>query len=1065
MSQMRFLKVLLAILALVICTGTLQATATIVGPASITLSCDTLAGPSTTTVNITLASGTTPYTVKVTGTSGLLAPTGPVSFASSYTSAGLSVTSTSTATVFSVTMAPGCQGTVPGGTPQLIFTPTGSTGTVGTVLNIPVVINITTSNGSALVPSPSSLTFTCNKTSGAVTSAQTVSVSSAATGGTPFTIGSLSTVSSWLSVSAGGTASSTPVVLTVTATGGVGAGCTLLASGTTTFNIQLLNAPAPAKIITVSMVVGSTSPLTAATSPVALTYTQGSASSNWVSQTSSISSNPANLFFQVDLTTVPSWLSVSPASGNATQVLTFLPGSGVTGLYLGNYTAYVHLKVSGYLDCVLPVTIQVNSAAATLSLLPSSSAGLVATGTNAYTETINWTIGTTLAPFTVTPVSSDTPIAFTVGSSGSLAPIPSVTQGLAYNFGSPFTVSISPTELASLAPSATPTTGTVTVTGNSTTITVTIKLYVEPAAAQITSLSPSILPTATAGSVFVVAITGTGFVPGTGTTVAGVVPSAGVLVVDPNITVSVQDSTSIVLTITVPATTDIYLPFSGSGGTVTIGVCNPPGGGSVCSTPAAGGTAVLTIGINPIVSAVTNAASYIEATSPTLPIVAPYDILSIFGTNFCVSSSTGCVPGTPSAILYATPGATTGGYPFSLSPDSSGATQRNLVVSFYQHGTTTLIAAAPLLFATNSQINLMAPAALTAKEGSTVDIVVSFGYGTAGSATLLKSQAYSVSVAATDPGVFTIGGDGQGSAAALNNASYALITSTGPAMVRTNASNSDVIDLYVTGLGVPDSTFTGTAGSGGTGASATCMTAAAYWANDTGTTSDDGLVIEPAFYTAGAIEPCFLLSGSNIPTVTVGGQPASVLWAGWVQGAVAGLYQIDVQLPSSTPTAPSGSPAFTYAANDAGATMGSAPVSLPVVVTAGSKNSQVGADLWVEQGLLATVSGLTSGELASPSVVTSNPVYTVTLHNGTPLPEDLAATALTVAGAQGTGPYAYSSASAALQAGADLTLNSDGTITGTPGSDMIGTTTVVITVTDSSATALTGTVTINFVIS
>jgi len=109
----------------------------------------------------------------------------------------------------------------------------------------------------------------------------------------------------------------------------------------------------------------------------------------------------------------------------------------------------------------------------------------------------------------------------------------------------------------------------------------------------------------------------------------------------------------------------------------------------------------------------------------------------------------------------------------------------------------------------------------------------------------------------------------------------------------------------------------------------------------------------PAFYSAGAMEPCFLVAGSNLPSVSIGGQPANVLWAGWVEGSVAGLYQINVQLPSSTPTLPGGNAAFTFASDSPGTTMGPVAVHLPVfVTTAGPKSSQAGANLWVVQGLL-----------------------------------------------------------------------------------------------------------------
>jgi len=1076
MSQSRSLKVLLAILALVICTGTMQAAAVLSGPAGIALVCDTATGAAVVNVPIALVSGTTALLTKVTSSAGLAAvltsgiPTsgGPVVITATDISAGRNVTST-TATVastFSFSIAPGCMGTLPVTTAPntgLTFTPS-----TGQALFIPVTMTITTSNGSALVPSPSSLSFTCNKTTGAVTAAQPVAVTSAATGGTPFTIGSLAAVSTWLAVSPGGLANASAINLTVTVTGGAGAGCALLAAGTTTFNIPLLSGPATAqvtKIVPVTLIVGPTSPIIPGSTSVALTYAQGSASGTWVSVVVGLTSAPSGVYVAVDGNTVPSWLSVTPSTTNTPLNLTFLPGTGVAALNRGNYTANVHLKVSGYLDYVLPVTIQVNSAAATLSLLQNASSTLVMTAANTYTENLNWTVGNSSYPsFALTPVSSDTPIAFSVATSGALLPVTSTTQGLAYNFGSPFTVSFPISIFATLVPSTTAQLGQVVVTGGGATITVNIKLYVNPPAATISTLTPSVLPTSASGvAPFTVVIYGSGFVTGAGATVAGVVPSAGVLVVDPNIATFVQDTKTIVLTITVPTGPDPYLPFNlAVSSSVIIGVCNPQVGGTICSSPGAGGTAILTIGINPIISAVTSASSYIEASAPILPIIAPYDILTIFGTNFCVSAATGCVAGSTNALLYGATNTTTFAYPTTLSPDAAGVTQRNLTVNFYQHGTTTLIAAAPLLFATNNQINLMAPSALAAKAGSTVDVVVSFGYGVSPAATLLKSQAYTVNVAATDPGVFTIGGDGQGDAAALANANYALIAQAAPGIVRTTATNSDIVDLYVTGLGVPDSTYAGV--DVGTGASKNCMPAATYWANDTGTTSDDGLVIVPSFFSAGAIQPCFLLAGANIPTVSIGGQPAVVLFAGWVQGAVAGLYQINVQLPSAVPTLPGGAAAFTYATtNPVGNAVGNAPatgvVALPVFVTAGGKASQAGAAVWVEQSLLATVTCATGGMLTSPAFVASNPVYTVTIGHGVTLP--LAANAVTVVGTQGAaaGPV-YSFAATAPGTVNGLTISAfpddlavDGTTGILSGTPTIGSAGLNIGVTVTDATS------------
>ena len=234
----------------------------------------------------------------------------------------------------------------------------------------------------------------------------------------------------------------------------------------------------------------------------------------------------------------------------------------------------------------------------------------------------------------------------------------------------------------------------------------------------------------------------------------------GQIVTDTNFSVNVVNASNIILTITVPTTADTYLPFSptGSGGTVAIGLCN-----GTCTTPT--GTATLNIGVGPIIQGVTSASSFNESATPTL---APYDMISIFGVDFCSSGGTGC---SSTQILSNAPSATTQQYGATLSPDAVSATQRLLTVTFYPHGSTTAIATAPLLFATNTQINAIVPAAVSSYTANGVDIVVSFGYGTG--ATLLKSATFHASIAAADPGVFTIGEDGEGSGAALSS-TYSL---------------------------------------------------------------------------------------------------------------------------------------------------------------------------------------------------------------------------------------------------------------------------------------------------
>jgi uncharacterized protein (TIGR03437 family) len=117
--------------------------------------------------------------------------------------------------------------------------------------------------------------------------------------------------------------------------------------------------------------------------------------------------------------------------------------------------------------------------------------------------------------------------------------------------------------------------------------------------------------------------------------------------------------------------------------------------------------------------------------------------------------------------MTSTPDAVTKVYPTTISPDAVSATQRNLWVTFYQTGTSTVLGVAPVLFATNNQINVLVPSGVSSQIGSNVDVVVRFGYGTA-AATLKTSAVTQVKVVATNPGIFTVGADGQGDGAVLD---------------------------------------------------------------------------------------------------------------------------------------------------------------------------------------------------------------------------------------------------------------------------------------------------------
>src|SRR6202012_3623048 len=125
----------------------------------------------------------------------------------------------------------------------------------------------------------------------------------------------------------------------------------------------------------------------------------------------------------------------------------------------------------------------------------------------------------------------------------------------------------------------------------------------------------------------------------------------------------------------------------------------------------------------------------------------------------------------------------------------------------------------------------------------------------------------------------------------------------------------------------------------------------------------------------------------DVPPATIGGGAATVVYAGWVADNVAGLYQVNVTLPANT----SGTN-FTTAA---GTTLSSltAPVQLPIVITANGVSSQAGVNVWVEPKLVVappTGNGLsgTVGVLWSTTVDSNNTPF--------------------VTASQGTSPYLYS---------------------------------------------------------
>jgi hypothetical protein len=191
---------------------------------------------------------------------------------------------------------------------------------------------------------------------------------------------------------------------------------------------------------------------------------------------------------------------------------------------------------------------------------------------------------------------------------------------------------------------------------------------------------------------------------------------------------------------------------------------------------------------------------------------------------------------------------------------------------------------------------------------------------TSGAATNV-STPFAVNVLAADPGIFTLASDGSGPAAIIN-LKDGSVNKAG-----NEATAGDYISIYVTGLGSPDSTAIDTTGNGVI-APTNCVaingtkTAPGYLqvvnttvkASSTTTaytspawTSIDGAVITygPNTIISG-LPPCMtdtitVTFGTGTSAVTATSAPGGgINYAGFVSGAVAGLYQINVKIPANT---------------------------------------------------------------------------------------------------------------------------------------------------------------------
>ncbi|MBI1897800.1 MAG: SBBP repeat-containing protein [Acidobacteria bacterium] len=173
--------------------------------------------------------------------------------------------------------------------------------------------------------------------------------------------------------------------------------------------------------------------------------------------------------------------------------------------------------------------------------------------------------------------------------------------------------------------------------------------------------------------------------------------------------------------------------------------------------------------------------------------------------------------------------------------------------------------AAPVVYASRTQTSVIVPYAVAGK-GSTQVVVEQVG---------LRSPALTVPVVETAPGLFSVDATGRGPGAILNQ-DYTVNTAANP------ASRGGIVLLYGSGEGVIEPP------------------------------QGDGRVTSSLSRPRAAV------------SVTIGGQPADVLYAGTAPGLVAGVLQVNALVPATVASGPQ-----------------------PVVVTIGGRSSQVGVTVAV----------------------------------------------------------------------------------------------------------------------
>ena len=575
--------------------------------------------------------------------------------------------------------------------------------------------------------------------------------------------------------------------------------------------------------------------------------------------------------YSLDPATVPFWMTATPsgtiqaAASPTPATVSFVASSAASTLTAGVYNASVHVRITGYQDLVIPVSLAVAGSSSSLSVTYSGTAE-----SNNATIKLAWVYGSAAPTLSLDLLSSDAPLAFTVATAATVPTntvnwiVSPISSGIAYNYGTTLNLTFLSSVLTN-SNIADELQGTVTITpASGSAITLNIQIYVGEPNAAVTAITPAYAPPSTTTALQVV-VTGSGFTSSAATCLPATCGNKTAVTIDYTGDGGAQNLTSVqvggTITVVNSATMILSIPANDTQGTPV----NILAAGTITLTVANGAqtpiTETLHITTAPIIDTITDAGALVVPATGATPTFAPYEMVTIFGANFGASTA---VVGSPSGGIY----------PTSLT-GAGGAIQ----VEVLQQDGSTLIADAPLLYASANQINLMVPAEVIGTGITGLNFQVFVG--------ATGSNKFVANPVAANPGIFTESSTGTGQGAILN----ADLT------VNSDSNQSapgKTVVLYVTGLGSPNSTGKDTASTSAAKWPTSCISAANYETAAT-LTSLDGAILDATKMATNTLPPCF---ASGYVGVTIGGSAATVTYAGWVSGSITSLYQINATVPS-----------------------------------------------------------------------------------------------------------------------------------------------------------------------